>query len=114
MRRVITAIGVVAGAVAVALPAAALAGGQQAHAAADHRVVIRNYVYSPGRIVVHRNDTVTWVFNDGSVLHNVFATGFRSSPIKKSGTYTVRFTRSGTFTYTCTLHSWMTGSVVVH
>ncbi len=114
MRRVITAIGVVAAALAVALPAAALAGGQRAHAAANHRVIIKNYAYSPGRLVVRRNDTVTWVFDDGSVLHNVFATGFRSSPVKKSGTWTVRFTRSGTFTYTCTLHSWMGGSIVVH
>ena len=113
MRRVITAIGVVAGTLAVVLTSAALAGGH-ARAAADHRVVIRNYTYSPGRLVVRRNDSVTWVFDDGSVLHNVVGSRFRSSPVKKTGTYTVRFTRTGTYTYTCTLHPWMSGSVVVH
>ena len=114
MRPVTTAVGVAAAAVAVALPAVALAGGPQARAAADRRVIIKNYTYSPGRLVVRRNDSVTWVFDDGPVLHNVVGARFHSSPVKKTGTYTVRFTRAGTYTYTCTLHPWMSGSIVVH
>lgn len=115
MRRVIGALGVGAAMLAVALPAAALAGGgPHARAAADHRVVIKNYTYSPARVVVHRNDTVTWLFDDGATAHNVVGTGFRASPTKHSGSYTVRFTHTGTFSYVCTIHPWMTGSVVVH
>ncbi len=114
MRRLLTIIVAgAAGAAAVALPAAALAGGGQASAAANHRVVIKNYAYTPGNLVVHRNDTVTWLFEDGPTAHNVTATRFRSSPTKASGSYTVRFTHSGTYDYTCTLHPWMSGSVVV-
>ncbi len=114
MRRVLTiTAAVVAGAGAVALPAVALAGGGQASAAANHKIVIKNYAYTPGHVVVHRNDTVTWLFEDGPAPHNVTATRFHSSPTKTSGSYTVRFTRSGTYDYTCTLHPWMSGSVVV-
>jgi len=97
--------------VVVALPAVALAA---AHAGADHRVLIRSYLYSPARLSIRRGDTVTWVFDDGTVQHNVIGGGFRSSPTLASGTFTVRFTRVGTFRYTCTLHPWMAGSVLVH
>ena len=53
-----------------------------------------------------------WRWADGDTPHNVtFAT--RHSATKKSGTYVLRFTRSGTYTYHCTLHPGMDGKVVV-
>ncbi len=113
MRRVVGVLGVLGAAVAIALPAAALAGGHRAAASATRQVVIKNYAFNPGRLTINRGDSVTWRFEDGSTQHNVTATGFRSSPTKSSGTYTVRFTRAGSYSYTCTLHPWMAGTIVV-
>ena len=95
----------------VLVPGQALAGG---HAAATRTVVIKNYAFSPAKLSIHRGDSVRWLFRDGTIVHNVIARRFRSSPALTSGSFTVRFTRRGTFAYTCTIHPWMTGSVAVH
>ncbi len=113
MRRVIAIAGTVLAAVAVAVPTVALAGGDRAGASATHDVIIKNYAFNPGRLTINRGDSVTWKFEDGPTQHNVTATGFRSSPTKATGTWTVRFTHAGTFDYSCTLHPWMTGAIVV-
>ena len=111
MRRAAGVTGVLLAALVVALPTAALAGGH-AQASATHTVVIKNYLYNPGRMTINRGDSVTWRFADGGIAHNVSGKGFRS-PTKASGSFTARFTRSGTFSYTCTIHPWMSGSIVV-
>jgi plastocyanin len=70
--------------------------------------------FSPATVTIRRGQTVTWKFDDGSIPHNVVATRFHSSSTKSSGTYTVRFTRAGTYSYVCTIHPGMQGKVVVH
>jgi plastocyanin len=104
------AIGMVL-ALAVALPATALAG---AHAAASHHVTIKGYAFQPSHLSIRRGDTVTWLFQDGSIVHNVTGRGFAHSRTQSHGSFSVRFTRSGSFSYLCTLHTWMTGRIVVH
>jgi plastocyanin len=40
---------------------------------------------------------------------------FRSSPTKTTGTYSVRFTRTGTYRYECTIHpASMRGTIIVN
>lgn len=98
---------------AASLPAgAALARGGH-RAAATRDVTIHGYAFHPKSVTIHRGDRVTWLFRDGSIAHNVTGRGFRHSPTKSSGSFTVRFNRRGTYSYTCTLHPWMTGRVVV-
>jgi plastocyanin len=99
---------VVAG--AGAIPAGALGG---AHAASGHTVVLRHNRYLPGTVSINRGDSVTWLWRDGGVLHNVIARSFRSRTMTH-GSFTVRFTRSGTYSYTCTVHAHMNGRVIVH
>jgi plastocyanin len=79
-------------------------------------VRIKDIDFSPKTLVIHRGDAVTWRFLDAGTPHDVTsrgATRFRSSPIKQSGSYTVRFTRAGTYRYVCTIHFTMAAKVVV-
>lgn len=97
-------------AVAVAVPAIALAG---AHAASGRSVSMKHIRFTPSTVTISRGQTVTWKFDDGSTPHNVISRSFRSSPTKSSGTFMVRFTRTGTFSYVCTIHPGMRGKVIV-
>jgi plastocyanin len=112
-------LGKLAGAVALcaALAAAALLPGAAfggAHAASTHTVTLHGFRFHPATLAIHRGDKVKWVWRD-QVEHNVTFHGFHSRT-QVQGTYTVRFTRSGTFNYHCTIHvaEGMRGKIVVH
>jgi len=69
--------------------------------------------FSPVNILVSVGATVTWTWGSGVSTHNItFGDGTRSSD-QSSGTFTRTFSTAGTFNYTCTLHSGMSGSVNV-
>ncbi|HEY8303577.1 MAG TPA: plastocyanin/azurin family copper-binding protein [Solirubrobacteraceae bacterium] len=92
-----------------AIPAFASGGGR---AASGHTVSIVHSKYIPGTLTINRGDTVTWLWRDGRVNHNVVASGFRSK-VQSKGSFTVRFTRSGSFSYKCTVHPKMSGRILV-
>jgi plastocyanin len=75
-------------------------------------VQARDVQFQPQAIQVKPGTTVTWSFEDGAVRHDVKGDGF-SSPTMKSGTFTHRFDKAGTYEFHCTLHANMTGRVVV-
>jgi plastocyanin len=56
--------------------------------------------------------TVTWVWNDGAIAHDVKGDGFRSE-VMAEGTFGHRFAQPGTYDYVCTLHPNMTGTIEV-
>jgi plastocyanin len=93
------------------VPTVALGG---ARAAAKHTVTLKNFRFHPGNLTINRGDTVTWSWRDGETEHNVTFHGFHSRT-QTSGSYTVRFTRAGTFSYRCTIHAseGMRGKVTV-
>lgn len=91
-------------------PYAALGG---AHGARSHTVVLRHIRFNPRKLVVARGDSVTWVWRDGSIVHTVVSMHFRSSRPQSHGSFTVHFTRPGSFFYYCTIHAGMTGTIVV-
>jgi plastocyanin len=103
----------VAAAVAVAAGIPAGAFGS-AHAAGTHTVTLREFRFHPATLKIHRGDRVKWLWEDGTE-HNVTFHGFHSHTQEK-GTYTVRFTHAGTFSYRCTIHAaeGMKGKIVVH
>jgi plastocyanin len=77
--------------------------------------------YSPGNVtvVLGVNNTVVWTNNDASD-HTVTstsipagATAFDSGLFATGKNFTQTFTIAGTYEYHCTIHSWMTGSVIV-
>jgi plastocyanin len=83
-------------------------------------VKLKNIKFSPSDVTIVRGQSVTWEFLDGGLLtsHNVTSVGklrFRGSRTMRSGSYTVRFTRAGTYKFMCTLHpASMNGKVTVH
>jgi plastocyanin len=105
---------------AIALPAVALAGvsgagGGSAQLAGTHTVVLKNTRFHPSTLAIRRGESVTWLWRDEGVAHNVTASSFRSRT-QTNGSFTVRFTHAGTFAYRCTIHAaeGMRGKVIVH
>lgn len=117
MRRRMTCLALLGAAAATAALLAAGATGATeppaAHAAATKTVVLKNIAFNPGRVTIERGDRVAWAWRDGRTRHNVTSRSFRSSPTRSSGAYAVRFSRTGTFSYRCTLHPGMNGVVTV-
>ena len=104
---------------AAALTLVAVAGcssptPEEARTPLPDQVIIADRAYSPSEITIDVGDTVTWVFDDGGMVHDVVADdkSFRS-PLKAAGSFTHTFDEPGTFTYHCTPHPDMTGTVVV-
>jgi len=86
------------------------AGGTPVH---TNQVSIGNDFYSAPNIVVAAGTTVTWTWNSGSTEHNVTFSDASSGDKSGGGTYSLEFDAPGTYTYRCTLHAGMTGSVLV-
>ncbi len=80
-----------------------------------NEVWMKNLAFTPASITVSVNTTVKWI-NKDNVAHNVkSSTGlFDSGTLNGAGTYSYQFTTAGTYTYTCTLHSNMNGTVIVN
>jgi plastocyanin len=71
--------------------------------------------FSPANFTVKAGSTVTWVNHDGS-SHTVTSQGstlFDSGDVPTGGTFSYKFTQPGTYKYYCTIHPWMTGTIVV-
>lgn len=98
-------------AAATIVPAAALGG---ARASGVHTVVLKETRFHPSTLTIRKGESVRWLWRD-STEHNVTFRGFHSRT-QETGSYTVRFTHSGTFSYRCTIHEaeGMRGKVVVH
>jgi len=77
---------------------------------------MQGMAFTPSTITVSAGTTITWTNNDG-VVHNVTSNTsglFSSGSISPNGTYSHLFSTAGTFSYKCTIHPSMTGSVVVN
>jgi plastocyanin len=108
---------VLAGLLALAL--GACGSGQAAEppqATADNNggptVTIKDLTYTPATLTVPAGATVTWVWQDGAIAHDVKGDGFKSKVIAE-GTFPHHFDQPGTYQYRCTLHPNMTGVIEV-
>jgi plastocyanin len=77
-------------------------------------VFLANNMFTPSTLTVAVGTTVTWT-NKDSVTHTVPSdTGiFNSGGMDKNASFNFTFKTSGTFKYTCTIHPFMTGTVIV-
>jgi plastocyanin len=96
-----------AGAVVAMLVAAGTA------VAADQAVTIAGFAFSPKTVTVNVGDTVTWTNNDTATHTATSAGNFDTGSIGGGASKSVTFQTAGTFAYVCSIHSSMTGTVVV-
>ena len=77
-------------------------------------VVIDNFTFSPERLKVKAGTTVTWTNHD-DIPHTVAAKdrGFKSKVMDTDESFTFTFSTPGEYTYFCSLHPHMTGTIVV-
>jgi plastocyanin len=80
-------------------------------------VSIINYSFMPKKLTVAVNTKVTWTNND-STGHNVISTTSgvpfgRTKPFPEGKSYSYKFTTPGTYTYYCSIHTYMKGTIIV-
>jgi amicyanin len=77
-------------------------------------VSISDFKFNPATLTVPVGATVTWTNKDGEP-HTVAAKdgSFHSPGMDTNGTYSFTFTSPGSYDYVCSIHSFMTGTVVV-
>ena len=95
--------------------ASAAAGTTAADSKAGNAVTIDNFSFAPAAITVPAGTTVRWT-NKDDIPHTVVETDkkFRSKALDTDDSYSFTFTVPGTFDYFCSLHSKMTGKIVVN
>ena len=68
--------------------------------------------FTPASIVVPAGTTVTWHWTDDED-HDVWFEDGEGTAVRSTGTWSRTFTESGAYRYTCRLHLFMDGRVVV-
>lgn len=99
--------------IAIALLGALCAGGfaQQSTSA---EIKIDNFSFTPTTISVASGTTVTWINRD-DIPHKVAGTNdeFKSKVLDTDEKFSYTFSKTGTYSYFCSLHPKMTGQIVV-
>jgi amicyanin len=82
--------------------------------AASEAVIIQNFAFSPATVTIKVGTTLTWTNRDQDP-HTVSATSgaFHSPTLSTGQSYQYTFTTPGRFDYLCTIHPFMTATVVV-
>ena len=77
-------------------------------------MTIADFQFTPATITIHVGDTVTWV-NNGPSAHTATASNnsFNTGVLPKGHSASHTFTTAGTFSYICSIHPFMHGTVIV-
>jgi plastocyanin len=77
-------------------------------------VAIQGYAYSPSTLTIQKGANVTWK-NEDSVQHDVVSdsSAFSSPLLNRGETYTHQFNSAGSFSYHCSPHPFMKGTIIV-
>ncbi len=69
--------------------------------------------FTPAQLTIEVGETVTWN-NTDSMLHTVTSDdGLFDANVQPGASFTYTFDTAGTYTYVCTLHPGMNGTIVV-
>ncbi|HET9394009.1 MAG TPA: cupredoxin family copper-binding protein [Candidatus Rubrimentiphilum sp.] len=81
---------------------------------AAHTVQIKGFAFAPKSLTINAGETVKFV-NDDSEAHTVVADkgAFSSGGLDTNDSWSVRLQKPGTYTYFCSLHPYMKGTIVV-
>jgi plastocyanin len=85
-------------------------------AATPATVTISNFAFSPANLTVAAGSTVTWTNTDDEPHTIASATAdkpFKSGGLDTNDSFAVNFDRPGTYTYFCSIHPQMTGTITV-
>ena len=89
-----------------AAQAAAVKGGA--------KVSIANFEFTPGEITIAPGESVTWTNDDGAPHGLVYQDGAKGTDLLLPGaSFSRQFDRPGTYDYSCAVHPYMTGRVIV-
>lgn len=77
-------------------------------------VTIQNFAFAPATLMVKVGDKVTWT-NQDSVGHSATADdgSWDTGLLSQGQSGSVTFSKTGTFTYHCSIHPTMHGTVIV-
>ena len=86
-------------------------------AGGSNAVMIKNFAFSPATLTVKTGSTVTWT-NQDVAPHQVASdpgtpVAFSSDSLVNGASYQFTFTQPGTYTYHCTIHPNMKGTIIV-
>jgi plastocyanin len=83
-------------------------------AAKSASVTIKDFEFTPATVTIAVGGTVTWT-NNGPSTHTVTADdgSFDSGNLSQGKTFSHTFQTAGTFTYHCSIHPFMTATVIV-
>ena len=76
-------------------------------------ITVRNNSFDPSATTVAVGTTVNWSWAQGATDHNVTFADGQKSATQATGSYSRTFSSAGTFSYNCTIHPGMNGSVTV-
>lgn len=83
---------------------------------APNAITINNFTFSPKVLTVAVGTKVTWTNKDDEP-HTVVNAGsppaFKSAALDSDDSFSFTFTQPGTYQYFCSIHPFMTGTVVV-
>ena len=99
---------------ALAAPIALAAAPATRPAGEKHAISIKDMAFTPASLDIKTGDTVVWSNNDDRD-HNVTegSGAFKSDNLKPGGTFSFQFKKAGKFTYSCTYHPRMKGTITV-
>jgi len=94
---------------ATAAPTTSAAGG--------NTVAIKNFAFDPSSLTVKSGTVVKWTNQDGAPHTIVSDTSspatFSSDSLSSGASYSFTFTQPGTYTYHCSIHPSMKGTIIV-
>jgi plastocyanin len=78
------------------------------------KVSIVNFAFTPAEITIAPGESVTWTNDDGAPHGLEYHAGAPGTDLLLPGAaFTRRFDQPGTYDYSCSIHPYMTGRVVV-
>jgi plastocyanin len=80
-------------------------------------IAIKNFAFSPATLTIKTGTTVTWTNQDGAP-HQIASdpgapVAFKSESLVTGASYQFTFTQAGIYSYHCTIHPSMKGTIIV-
>lgn len=76
-------------------------------------VNIQGFKFLPEKISINKGDSVTWINQDSALHSTTQDSGLWNSNLERGQSFNFVFNQAGTYTYYCTFHPSMRGTVTV-